>query len=104
MIRNNITTLPEKIGTLPTGERVSFNRAFEHHASEGYSDLTFTTLTLDSESTPEPSTQQVLHITKEFVLEEAKSLGFDYLHLYSDYKENPFDPGRDRNLIVRMGP
>lgn len=104
MMMNNVTTLPEKTGTLPTGEGVSFKRFFDHHASEGYSILTFTTTKLDSKSTPETTTQQVLHITKEFVLEETKTLGFDHLQVFSDYRESPFDSIRDRNLIVRTGP
>jgi 2-polyprenyl-3-methyl-5-hydroxy-6-metoxy-1,4-benzoquinol methylase len=104
MVKNEISVLPEKTGILPSGEEVSFKRVFEHHLEKGYSDLSFTTQMLDSTLTPYTTTQRVLHINEELVLKETKNLGFNYLQIFSDYRESLFQSAKDRNLIVRTGP
>lgn len=92
---------PMKTGKLSNGTEVTFSRLFEHTDYPDSSTLIMSVFRNENgEWKSEVSTQKVLNLRHNLMIDTLTEVGFKHIEFFSDYEKNPFERKESRNMVI----
>jgi 2-polyprenyl-3-methyl-5-hydroxy-6-metoxy-1,4-benzoquinol methylase len=93
---------PTKTGKLSDETEVTFSRMFEHSDYPDSSTLIMSVFRMEDDNwISEVSTQKVLNLNYNIMIEILSMAGFRQVEFFSDYNESSFERKASRNMVIR---